>query len=544
MSKNYFVYPTFSSGEITPSLHLNTKLPERGNALSKLSNFTLTEQGTAEKRNGYKFIANMGNYTNAFLIDYNSNGVEFVVVIIPNADCYVVDTNGTKTNIGNIGWLGSNSIYYAVDPTSKDLFIACIDFQLRRFKSDKTISIVSYTGNAPPSNPGSVCFYQGRMWLSSFTADRTKIMGSNSEAITSFNNVSSPPVDSDALILNIQVQGDIKWIEGGKLLFVGTNYSEYTIEASSNTVTNSDAELILQSSFGSAPVQPLFFNRGFTFASPDKTYLYLSNYARASLAWLPKDIGYLGKHLITGIEEVRSSRYPNNRIFIKNIDGSVSAITIQMDRDILGWQTLITDGDYKSIAFTKKDATVKEWAAIYRNGQLNIEYITYSESVYMDSYVHSNTGVSVSSVSGLSHLEGKTVQVVVDGAQQNDKVVTGGIISLDSSGTDIYVGLPYNSILETLPFDGTESQNLSSMKKHNNKIYVRVIGSVPPNINGQDPRARTPATPMGTTEPIISGDIKVADNKYDDFGKILIEHNLPYACNILGVFTETNVSAL
>jgi hypothetical protein len=47
----------------------------------------------------------------------------------------------------------------------------------------------------------------------------------------------------------------------------------------------------------------------------------------------------------------------------------------------------------------------------------------------------------VSSISGLSHLEGETVQVFADGAIQTAKTVSSGAITLDTAASQVHVGL-------------------------------------------------------------------------------------------------------
>lgn len=61
--------------------------------------------------------------------------------------------------------------------------------------------------------------------------------------------------------------------------------------------------------------------------------------------------------------------------------------------------------------------------------------------------------LSVSSVSGLDHLEGEEVQVQIDGADGGLKTVASGAITLDTYGTVIHVGLPYVGHLQTMPLD-------------------------------------------------------------------------------------------
>lgn len=57
----------------------------------------------------------------------------------------------------------------------------------------------------------------------------------------------------------------------------------------------------------------------------------------------------------------------------------------------------------------------------------------------------------VTSVSGLNHLEGKTVKILADGNVQADQVVTDGKITLVHSATRVIVGLGYRAVAKTLP---------------------------------------------------------------------------------------------
>jgi hypothetical protein len=61
--------------------------------------------------------------------------------------------------------------------------------------------------------------------------------------------------------------------------------------------------------------------------------------------------------------------------------------------------------------------------------------------------------MSVTSVSGLSHLEGKTVVVLADGNVINSLVVASGAITLPNPASKVHVGLPYTCDLETLGFN-------------------------------------------------------------------------------------------
>lgn len=59
----------------------------------------------------------------------------------------------------------------------------------------------------------------------------------------------------------------------------------------------------------------------------------------------------------------------------------------------------------------------------------------------------------VTAISGLTHLEGETVDVVGDGIYQGTKVVASGAITIDTAATIVHVGYKYNSDVKLLPFD-------------------------------------------------------------------------------------------
>lgn len=62
----------------------------------------------------------------------------------------------------------------------------------------------------------------------------------------------------------------------------------------------------------------------------------------------------------------------------------------------------------------------------------------------------------VDSVSGLSHLEGKTVVALCDGEAVEDLTVSGGAVSFDDPAANIQVGLPYTTDIVTLPLDNPQ----------------------------------------------------------------------------------------
>jgi hypothetical protein len=72
---------------------------------------------------------------------------------------------------------------------------------------------------------------------------------------------------------------------------------------------------------------------------------------------------------------------------------------------------------------------------------------------------------AVDEVTGLDHLEGKTVAILADGFEHAQQVVTDGAVTLDQPYAVVHVGLPYTSDLETLDADDSVGPTIADRKK-------------------------------------------------------------------------------
>jgi hypothetical protein len=91
----------------------------------------------------------------------------------------------------------------------------------------------------------------------------------------------------------------------------------------------------------------------------------------------------------------------------------------------------------------------------------------------------SYTGEPTSVVSGLDHLEGKTVSVLADGSPEPDRVVSGGRITLADKASVIHVGLPYCSLMcpQTPEADAQNGATLGKVRTYG-KSLLGVVGGV------------------------------------------------------------------
>ncbi len=101
-------------------------------------------------------------------------------------------------------------------------------------------------------------------------------------------------------------------------------------------------------------------------------------------------------------------------------------------------------------------------------------------TILKEPYANEHTGwyLHASLISGLAHLEGKTVQVVADGAYIGEYTVTSGAIELEGSYSVIIVGLGYTGIFKTFNYGFNISvKTTQTSQKNLIKAFIRFIKS-------------------------------------------------------------------
>lgn len=131
--------------------------------------------------------------------------------------------------------------------------------------------------------------------------------------------------------------------------------------------------------------------------------------------------------------------------------------------------------------------------------------------------------MTVTTVSGLSHLEGRTVDVLVNGATHPSRVVTGGQITLQNAGSKVHVGLACPARLQTMRLNAGGADGTSQGKSARiNQVTVRVLETLGLQFGNSfakldEGQFRTALDNMDNPPPLFTGDMlfDFADD-YDD----------------------------
>jgi hypothetical protein len=147
------------------------------------------------------------------------------------------------------------------------------------------------------------------------------------------------------------------------------------------------------------------------------------------------------------------------------------------------------------------------------------------------------------SVSGLSHLEGKTVSILADGAVQPQETVVSGSVSLDRAFTVIHVGLPYESDLQTLPLTINIDGAGQGRRKNINKATLRVFQSsgifVGPDADNLVEAKQRSTEPYGSPPALKSDEVDVdLMPKWANSGQVFIRQLDPLPLSVVGLTLE------
>ena len=319
-----------------------------------------------------------------------------------------------------------------------------------------------------------------------------------------------------------------------------------------------------QSAYGSNNIQPIQVGDQVFYVSPDGRKVRAMQYEWSADNWLSQDLTFFSEQITeSGIKNMCWMPNPNNILMLTLNNGTVAALTYQRDQNVWGWARASVYGDIVSSASPRRLGE-NEYMFLSRHveGKLTLAYQATEEDGYVDAYVYQSNTEPFTVVTGLDHLEGQRVQVLVDDiygstnrvlansvdkanpslAVHPDRVVEGGQITLQGEHTKAIAGLQFIPILRTLDLAtmGPEGSSLTDLK-HLSSIYVGVLDTYGITINGQRPPDRNSVTPMNFREPNKTEIIEVTDIDWTQGGTVEIRQELPLPVQILYIGTKADI---
>ncbi|MDA9187236.1 hypothetical protein N9O39_04095 [Candidatus Pelagibacter sp.] len=415
-------------------------------------------------------------------------------------------------------------------------------------------------------HPSCVSFFEQRLVFAGTTDEPQTLFFSKAG---DYENMTTGTNADDAMVYTIasnQVNA-IRYMKAVRTLVVGTTGGEFTVSADGTdaSITPTNITIKRQSSFGSANVDAIPAGNAILFLQKAKRKIRELQYNFDSDGYQAPDLTILNETVTdTGINEMSFQQEPGSNIWCVRDDGVLACLTYQRSENVIAWSRHIFGGAFgsgkavcESVASISGVLTEDEvWVIVKRtiNGatkrfvecfsDFDFDETSPTSFKFLDSHL-SYSGSGTTTLSGLSHLEGQTVSVLGDGATHANKVVNGsGQITLDRSVTSACVGLPYDSILQTMRIEGGAAEGTSQGKtKRISKVVLRLFETVGvkvgPSLTNLEtiPFRTTSSLLSNPVDTLLSGDKEIEFNDdYNSDGFIFIKQDQPLPCSILAIY--------
>ena len=414
--------------------------------------------------------------------------------------------------------------------------------------------------------PRTVALHEQRLWFGGNAAEAQKIWGS---AIDDFENFRVLSYDDAALAFSIASTetNAINWMvsQTGSLC-VGTAGYEYIVTSGGDgSITPSAVNVKTQTHYGSKYAPAIVCNEVALFVQRQGRKIREFVYQFDKDGYVSPDLTLLADHITEGgITQIAFQQQPDAVLWCVTGAGILAAMTYERSQNVVGWHRHNTDGEFESVAAIYGDNGADElWAIVKRT--VNAQPVRYVERMdpdfrdalesedklgwlYLDC-AKKRTGSPTTSITGLSHLEGKTVAILGDGAVIPSQTVTGGAITLPTAAATVVVGLPYTSLLQPMPLDPGNLQDGTAQgrKMRVDRLILRLYRSLGGEVEVQDGTwdnlyFRDIEGPMDQSPAVFTGDKQITvARSYETQGTVTIRQTAPLPLSILAIIPKYNV---
>ena len=577
MAKALLSVPSFTAGELSPRMEGRTDFNKYFSAGTIINNFVVQPHGPVTRRPGSHFISEVKNSahntrlipfsfstTQTYILEFGDQYIRFYKdsgQIISSGAAYEISSPYLHTEVFNIKFAQSADTMYICHPnhpTRKLTRTGHTNWNLATVNFTQTSS--THRLNGTGNYPKCVSFFEQRLVFAGTNNNPQSLWFSKSG---DYENFTTGTADADAMIYTIasnQVNA-IESIKSTRTLIVMTTGGEFTVSsgAADSPVTPTNLNIRKQSNYGSAGVDGLSIGNTTVFLQRAKRKVRELAYNFDADGYLAPDLTILSEHITaSGIIQMDYQQEPFSVVWCVREDGKLVGMTYNRLQDVVAWHSHEfggTNPKCKSVAVIDIDTSEDQVYVIVErtiNGATKkyVEYLTpydFNSSLTTFNYVDSGLGYSGSStttLSGLSHLEGETVKVILEGATHPDRVVSGGQISLDRSTTNAKVGLGYTSTLQTMRLDeGTGSTDQTKTKRVYD-VTVRFFETVgakvgPDETNLEEIPFRDSSASMTAPVPLFTGDKETEfPSDYGTDGFVLVKQDQALPMTILAIYAR------
>lgn len=391
--------------------------------------------------------------------------------------------------------------------------------------------------------------FEQRLWLAGSPGFPQGVWGS---VIGEYFDFSLGALDDEAMAYTL-ASGElnpIMHLANSSGLVALTTGGEFSIRGGQDrALTPTNIKVTDQSNYGCSAVAPerigseIFFIQR---AHRKVRALSLNQYDGEQ--YVAPDMAVLAEHVTeSGIADMTYQQEPESLLWLVRNDGQLAVLTADRDQEVFAWSRQSTQGNFEAIESVPTPEGDRVFAVVARTiGGQTVRYIEMLDpELLTDSAITGHSGAGASTWSGLSHLEGRSVNVKADGIVQPDQVVTSGSITLDRAAHDVEIGLNY--ITEVLTLTPEFMGQTGSAQGHQLSIHevkVRLHETIGCAVNLQTLPFRKFGDSVLDQAPVpFSGDKRAGNLGWGDgLAQTLIQQRQPYPFHLLSVVMKLSAN--
>lgn len=347
-------------------------------------------------------------------------------------------------------------------------------------------------------------------------------------------------------------EGLLHWAVSAEQLLIGAESGEFRMVGDvDGPLTATNPPLVRPiGDFGSAQIEPIRVGIAVLFAQRQGSKLRELLFTQAAQDYQAPDRSILSGHLLeTGtITQMAYAKEPTPILWMVRSDGVLLGLTYERQEQILAWHrhTMGGSGLVESVCTIPHPTrnAWQTWLIVRRTvGAVTTRYVEYLDdtAIGVDS-ASVYSGVSTSTLTGLSHLNGEAVTLAgipttgTHWAALGTAVVSGGQVTLPVACTQAYGGLAYTATAEKLPPEIPTAPTTQLELKRWERIILRLYQTGEGlKVNGKPyhfRRGSVDAFDDGC--PLFTGKtLPLVNLSWESEGVCVITHTTPLPCTVL-----------
>ena len=350
--------------------------------------------------------------------------------------------------------------------------------------------------------PKTACFFEGRLVLGGTKSKTASVFFSKSGSFFDFEIDDGADDEGIFATISSRKLNEIIDVYPGRNLQIFTSGAEFSV--TSKPVTPTSVGIAPQTNHGAAYVEVVDVDGSTIFVDRNGKTIYDFVYSFNEDAYVAHDRSVLSSQLIKQPTDMAmlsgTTSEDANWLFITNTDGTVTVLNTLRAQDINGftrWETAsttyptaISEPGVITNATVVDDQLymiVKRKVDAHNTTEYHVERWSFDH--LMDDSTIFNPGPTDTTIGGLFHLNGLTVQIVADGIVLTERTVNAGQITLTAEEvgyTNVEVGLNFPVEIKGMPLNTNIGSGENQMRiKRIVRMNIRVYESYGYYVDGQ-----------------------------------------------------------